>query len=403
MHPDAMRRIDRHAGTPLCRVVTLIERLRPSPAPAGPPRRILFICLAEIGALFIAHPALRAAQRRFGDVELWFMTFATGSEALALMGIPAERRLILDPSSLGGLIGSAAKALQRVRAAGIDTTVNLEVYARFSTLLAWASGAGRRVGFHRFAEEGHDLGDLLTHKVIYNPHRHVADSYLSLVAAAAEPASSEPRAKTAIARTGEDRLRILSDDAGLAAIQAKLRAACPALEDRHRLVILNANASDLVALRRWPDDNYVALAKRLLERDDIAVVLTGAPSETGANAGLAARIGHPRVANMAGRTSFRELIDLYNACHAMVTNDSGPAHFASATDLPTLVLFGPETPDIFGPVGPRQQALYLGLACSPCVSVYNQKRSLCTDNLCLKDITVDAVLARTRALIGDRP
>lgn len=71
-------------------------------------------------------------------------------------------------------MGDTLAAIRRMRQLGVDATINLETFARFSTLLALFSGAGRRVGFHRFHDEGRYLGGLITHQVIYNPHRPTA-------------------------------------------------------------------------------------------------------------------------------------------------------------------------------------------------------------------------------------
>jgi ADP-heptose:LPS heptosyltransferase len=74
----------------------------------------------------------------------------------------------------------------------------------------------------------------------------------------------------------------------------------------------------------------------------------------------------------------------------MVTNDSGPAHFAAVTSLPTFVLFGPETPTLYAPLG-NTTAIFAGLHCSPCVSAWNHRHTPCQDNKCLQAITPQAV------------
>jgi len=76
----------------------------------------------------------------------------------------------------------------------------------------------------------------------------------------------------------------------------------------------------------------------------------------------------------------------------MVSNDSGPAHFAAASGLPTIVLFGPETPRLYQPLG-RSRAICAGLACSPCVSAHNHRKTGCTDNVCMQAIGVEEVYA----------
>jgi hypothetical protein len=76
-----------------------------------------------------------------------------------------------------------------------------------------------------------------------------------------------------------------------------------------------------------------------------------------------------------------------------VTNDSGPAQLAALTDVNILVFFGPETPALYRPIADpdRCHVLYSHYACSPCVTAFNQRRTECTDNVCLKSIAVPAV------------
>jgi len=73
-----------------------------------------------------------------------------------------------------------------------------------------------------------------------------------------------------------------------------------------------------------------------------------------------------------------------------LTNDSGPGHFAAVTDMPTYVFFGPETPALYGSLG-KTTPIYAGLACSPCVSAANHRKTVCKDNVCLQVITPDQV------------
>ncbi len=56
-----------------------------------------------------------------------------------------------------------------------------------------------------------------------------------------------------------------------------------------------------------------------------------------------------------------------------------------------IVFFGPETPALYKPLTDRATVLYAGFACSPCVSAFNQRRSVCDNNRCLQDIPVETV------------
>ena len=95
--------------------------------------------------------------------------------------------------------------------------------------------------------------------------------------------------------------------------------------------------------------------------------------------------------SFAGKTSLRELLTLYSVADVLVTNDSGPGHFASLTPVHAVVLFGPETPRLFGSLAPATTIIWKELACSPCVSVFNHRLSPCRNNVCMQAITVDEV------------
>jgi ADP-heptose:LPS heptosyltransferase len=102
------------------------------------------------------------------------------------------------------------------------------------------------------------------------------------------------------------------------------------------------------------------------------------------------------------------LIVLYGLADLLVTNDSGPAHFASLTTIDVITLFGPEHPNLFAARGPRNHVLHAGLACSPCVSALNNRTTACTDNRCMQAIGVDevfdlAVRVLASRVRGDRP
>ena len=105
---------------------------------------------------------------------------------------------------------------------------------------------------------------------------------------------------------------------------------------------------------------------------------------------LAAQCVSDRCVSIAGSFALADLPALFSLASLMVTNESGPAHFAAASGLPTIVLFGPETPELYRPLG-NSTAIYAGLACSPCVSASNHRKSACSDNICMRAISVDQV------------
>jgi ADP-heptose:LPS heptosyltransferase len=158
------------------------------------------------------------------------------------------------------------------------------------------------------------------------------------------------------------------------------------------LILLNPNCSDLLPLRRWPIERYTDLARRLLRRyPEVHVAMTGGPSEGDAVATLVEQVGSDRCFNLAGRTTLRQLLVIYGLAEVLVTNDSGPAHFATLTPIDVVTLFGPENPRLFAARTIRNHVFWAGITCSPCVSALNGRTSPCKDNVCMQRIDVDRV------------
>jgi ADP-heptose:LPS heptosyltransferase len=172
---------------------------------------------------------------------------------------------------------------------------------------------------------------------------------------------------------------------------------------RPPIILLNPNASDLVPLRQWPAGRYVELGRRLIDKfPEIHLALTGGPREVAQIEKLAGEINSPRCTCLAGRTTLRQLMVLYALCEVLVTNDSGPAHFASLTSINVVTLFGPETPALFAARTPRNLAIWAGLSCSPCVNANNNRQSPCRNNLCMQHITVDQVFGEVSRIYTER-
>jgi ADP-heptose:LPS heptosyltransferase len=392
MNVDTMRRIDRQVGVPLCAVATLLVRawewLRGRDA--RPLRRILFVELSEMGTTVLAQPAMRRAREKLG-AELYFVIFARNVGSLDLTGeFPAANVFTIRDTSLYHLARDTLAFLAWTRRNAIDTVIDLELFSRFTALITGFSGADRRVGFHRFHQEGLYRGEMLTHRVAYNSHIHMAKNLIALVEALALPVQV-PYTKMRI----DDDLRVAippASDQARGKMLACIRAESAFDPARQRLVLINPNASEMLPHRRWMAERYAELIRRVIAgHADVLIAVTGAPSERAEAEALAKEAG-PRCISLAGKTELAELPALYAHAAVMVSNDSGPAHFAAAAGLSTIVLFGPETPRLYQPLGPSR-AIYAGLACSPCVSAHNHRKTACTDNVCMKAIGVDEVYA----------
>jgi ADP-heptose:LPS heptosyltransferase len=391
-----LQRADRWVGSPLCAILTLLRRILESAGLPGPRqiRRILFVKFAEQGSTVLAYPAIRRAIDMVGRENVYFVVFEDNRFILDAMEIiPEENVITIATKSLFGLATDALRAVLRARKIGIDAVVDMEFLTRFSAILTFTTGARSRVGFHTFFGDGPYRGDLMTHRLLYNPHLHTSQMFETMVEALTRDPGALP---TFDFKPSADQplARFRPSPTEIAEIKSLLRQQNPGI-GAASLILLNPNASDLLPLRRWPSLRYVELARRLLEHyPELFIVFTGAPAEAAPINQLADEVGSNRVVPLAGKTTLRQVLVLYTLGKILVTNDSGPAHFASMTPIRVIALFGPETPALFAARSPNATALWAGIACSPCVNAYNNRQSVCRNNLCMQAITVDEVFEK---------
>jgi ADP-heptose:LPS heptosyltransferase len=392
-----MRWLDRWLGVPLCFLLSLGARWRgwwpTHQAAIVRPRRVLCIQLAEMGSLVLTGPP--GHWLRSQGLLPFCVSFARNAECLSMIGFGDRERVFLWRTDTAWLFGfDFLRFLSWAWRLRFDATIDFEPCSRFSALLGLLAGARLRSGF---AHEGAYRGHLHNVPVAYRSDRHMSENCLAL-AAALFP-GEVPRPWPLLEAAWREQIPAAPDAADLAHVASVLGRALPAMAAAPRLILLNANAGDLLPQRRWPADRYVLLAQRLLQAHrDVCIGFIGAPVDGPAIDGMVWAVGSPRCASLAGAVSVGQLPALFSRSRLLVSNDSGPAHIASLTQTPTLVLFGPETPLLYLPLG-RARPVYAALPCSPCIRPANQRRSSCTDNRCMQAISLDSVLGEVEAML----
>lgn len=395
---NTMRKIDHYVGVPLCFLSTYILKLLPKKSRT--PKKVLLIELSEMGSAILADPMMEDLKSK--GCELYFLIFKKNKISLNLLNTLKEENIFtIDPSSFTSLTKDVFAFLKWARKNEIDSVIDLELFSRFSALLSGFSGASNIVGFYRFTDEGLYRGEMLTKRVAYNPHIHISKNFYSLSHALLSSEDELPFAKIHIKDSDIKLKKAIISEESTKAVRKKIEEACDSSMKKKSIILVNANASDLLPQRRWSQDRFVEVIKMILDKSQKAVVLlTGAPDERKGLEYIAKRVDDKRCVNFAGNVGFLELPALYKESLFMLTNDSGPAHFASVTDMPTFVIFGPETPALYSSLG-KTYPIYAGLNCSPCVSAANHRNTPCTDNRCLEVISAKAVYETIKEKIGE--
>jgi ADP-heptose:LPS heptosyltransferase len=396
-----MHAVDYWVGIPLCLAMSAFDSVRSlftSPAPA-PPKRLLFIELSEMGSAVLAYPAIREAVDRLGADNVWFMIFERNREGVSVLNVlPEDHIITVSDRSLGSFARTVLQAISRCRKAGIDAAVDLELFSRCTALLTYLSGARIRSGFSAHTNEGLYRGSFLTHPLLYSPHHHMTETYLALTRATfASAPGDEPLLKTHIGVEGAT----LPPFEASADVARRMDAVLAGVPPGRRLVFLNPDPG-ILPLRGWPIDHFARLATLVTSAwPDTTVAVVGLERTRPIADRILSGLPPDRALNLAGRTStLSDLLELFRRGTALVTIDSGPAHFAGLTNITRIVLFGPETPLLYRPAGANVDVCYADLACSPCFSAANHRTSTCTDNQCLKQITPEQVLEKLRGVLS---
>lgn len=338
-------------------------------------RRIVVFKLIGMGSIVQATPFLRSIKISNPGSRLYFVSTLANKELLKKIS-SVDSILTIDDSSVFSLIFSTLCLLVRFRAIRPDCAVDLENYAHFSSILAVCSCARYRFGF--FKRTIGTRNGIFTHLAYFNIKAPISRVYLQLADIAGCSVLSEETELLLPSAGEEESLKKTCCDAGIVLTTP--------------YIVINPNASELRIERRWSSENFAALASLLLDYDSRSnLVFVGSQSEQQYVGELLAKIPgqHSRVYNLAGKLSIAEMLALLYSAQLLVTNDSGPLHFAAALKKKVVALFGPCSPRQYG-VMPGVFVIYKNVYCSPCVHEFNFP-PCGGDNACMKAISVDDV------------
>jgi len=288
-----------------------------------PEPRFLLVRLGSMGDVIHAIPAASALRDTFPDARIdWAID---PKWARLLEGNPDVSEVIsADRKSASGV----AATIRKMRAAKYTCAVDFQALYK-SALLAFASGAPRRVGFQSsYAREG--LASLLYTDCLNPRGPHKVDHNLTL-AGFAGAKKSAPRFPIAIRADDDER--------------AARELAAHSLTDFY---VLNPGGGWLS--KCWPAGRYGELHRALAARYGWRGVITFGPGEEALAREVAQAAGDPPpVAILLG---LGPLMALMRRARFVVSADTGPLHLAAALEVPVVGLFGPTDPARNGPYSP---------------------------------------------------
>jgi heptosyltransferase-2 len=325
--------------------------------------RILMVRLSALGDVVLATPVLRALRAHFPAAQIdWlvessYLDLVVGNPHLS-EAVAYDKRGV-HRGALGLL--RLRLELQRRR---YDLVIDLQAKPKTAALVRLL-GAGRVVSLQK-----RDAPALLRAAVGRDRplvRAHAVELYLEVLASLGIPAAGlplelPPRAAR-LPRTGA---------AGLA-------------------------PGARWATKRWSPARFAEVGNRLAARGH-PVVLVGGPGDVAELDAVRAGLDAPPLLDTRA-LSIAQLIDTVAGFGVLVAGDSGPVHIASALGIPTVALFGPTSPQRWGPLGAQHRVVTRGLACSPCSNHGSAHCPLGT-HACLREIGSEEVAAAALAALA---
>ena len=390
MNIGFQRKIDRYIGTMICRILSLFYRKSRDEDDGFQPKKFLVILLSEMGSLVLAYPMFQQIKKRYPDAEIYGLLFDKNKEILTLLDVtPQENILTIRDTAFGAFTIDCLRALNKIRSLKIDVAIDCELFARISSIISFLSGARIRAGFHPHTQEGLYRGTFINRPVLFNPYHHISQQFLHLVLAI--DSVSTPRVKQAMRHNNLKVPAIDFTPSEIDAMQTRLHTDFPAIDGKKLILIYPGGG--ILPIRAWPRHYYSQVAGEFIKKG-YAVGIVGLAADKQLAAAILSECNHPACIDLAGYTrTVRELMLIFQFARLLITNDGGPGQFAALTPVPTMILYGPETPDLYGPIDDKATLFYNPLPCSPCLTAYNHRNSPCDgDNLCLKQIQPQQVL-----------
>jgi heptosyltransferase-2 len=177
--------------------------------------------------------------------------------------------------------------------------------------------------------------------------------------------------------------------------QSQPRAAVPHGEP---LVVLNPGAN-YGSAKCWPPEYYAQLADALVERFGARVVASLGPKEREIADRLAAAARRPIDIFVDPPLGLGPLKALIRRCDLLITNDTGPRHFAAAFGVPVVTIFGSSDPAWTETRFAKERMVMLKLDCQPCM----ERTCPLKHHDCMRRLLPAMVLEKAEELLAKQP
>ena len=331
---------------------------------------ILIVKLSAIGDVIHTLPSLAALRRAFPQAHITWVVEEAAAEIILdhpdLNQVLVSQRKTWMRKMKMGQVREALEEIKNfiriLRDRKFDLVIDFHGLFK-SAFLVFLSRGGRKIGYDSYQELS---GLFYREKIQEDMNKHAVDRYLDFLTYLGVD-NCKPEFKIAIGEKNKKKVQTLLS------------------EDHVQGAFITINPVAYWETKLWNDERFANLCDRLGEiYPGVPVILTGQDSPSLEK--IRSLCHRDDVINWEGKTTLKDLAELYQRAKLLITTDSGPMHLAAAMGTPVVALFGPTDPLRTGPYGSGHVVIQEQLSCVPCLL------KKCDKMTCMKNITVDAVM-----------
>lgn len=348
-----------------------------------PNERIAIVRLSSVGDVLHCTPVARAIKKAAPSCRITWIVGSVSADVLAgnryIDEVYIWSREHWEKLMRNYRFGEALAYWQKLRddldERSFDTAI--DIHGIFiSGLVMLATGAKRKIGLQNTRE----LNSLfVTEKASRPPEGpHVIQRYLSVLN------------NLQVTPDGYNMDLMLTQDA---AQFADTLLANLGYDSSRPMVALSPKTT--WATKNWPPEYFAAAARSLSPHAQL--LLCGGPGDTATAEEIIRQAKVPFI-NTVGKTRLHELAALLARSDVLLTGDTGPLHMAVALGIPTVSVFGPTSPAVYGPLTSGHTVLQSVLDCGPC----NKQRCRLEKLRCLRDVAPETAVAAIKNVLAQR-
>lgn len=336
-------------------------------------KKILIIDLAFIGDVILAGPLTRAVRQKWPQAEIAMLTVPL-TKPVAEMLPAIDKAIAYDKKGVHQGFGGMWKMAKELRREHFDLAICMN-FALRGAMVARLAGIPYRLGY-----DAQHAGWFLTWAAshIREGIKHETRNHLEIL-------------KPWGLKTEDFSLSLIPSEKNILSYEQKAKELSLPASGGY-FVICPIGSYER---KNLPLPLAVQLIRKL--NTERPVYLIGGSGEKTVLSAMAKAGRLPEERVLAGTLNLPELAVFLQRAKAMVSVDTGPMHMAQAVNCPTVAVFGPTDPAVWGPGNSNSQTIYTAEKCSPCWG-----KGECSHNRCMEKIKAEQVLSALEKVIAQQ-